>query len=249
MLIKSFSILWGILLMTLASIPVHAEEPDWSAYRTVLNHVKPGSKNGVKLMLVDYPAVRANGSLDKTCQALAAFDPKRLSTREERLAFYINAYNILALKMVADHWPISSIKDIGSLFKPVWDRPAGQLGGRTVTLGEIEHAVLRPMGDPRIHLAIVCASVSCPDLRDEPYTAAKLRQQLDDQARRFLSDPIKGLTVGRDRIKISKIFDWFEEDFAAGGGVRAFLRRYRPGLPDLEIDAAIDYDWTVNSSV
>lgn len=235
--------------MTLASLPAHAEELDWNAYRTVLSHVKPGSKNGVKLMLADYPAVRANGSLDKAYQALAAFDPKRLSTREERLAFYINAYNLLALKMVADHWPIGSIKDIGSLFKPVWDRPAGQLGGRTVTLGEIEHAVLRPMGEPGIHLAIVCASVSCPDLRDEPYTAAKLRQQLDDQARRFLSNPAKGLTVGPDRIKISKIFDWFEEDFAAGGGVEAFIRRYLPGLPDLEIDAAIDYDWSVNSSV
>jgi len=223
-----------------------AAEPDWSDYRVVLNHVKPGNKNGVKLMLVDYPAIKANGSLDKAYQALAGFDPRRLSSREERMAFYINAYNILALKTVADHWPVDSIKDVGSLFKPVWDRPAGQLGGNTVTLGEVEHTILRPLGEPRIHLAIVCASVSCPDLRDEPYSAAKLASQLDDQAQRFLSNTGKGLSVGVDRIKVSKIFDWFEKDFAAGGGVAAFIKRYQPELPDLKIKAAIDYDWSVN---
>lgn len=241
----------SILLSTLLTISVlaHAEEPDWSGYRAVLNHVKPGSKNGVKLMLVDYPAIKANGSLDKAYRALAAFDPKRLSSREERLAFYINAYNILALKTVADHWPVDSIKDVGGLFKPVWDRPAGQLGGKTVSLGEVEHKILRPLGEPRIHLAIVCASVSCPDLRSEPYTAAKLPSQLDEQTQRFLDNAGKGLIVGPDRIKISKIFDWFEKDFAAAGGVAAFIRRYKPELPDLKIDAAIDYDWSVNGSV
>ncbi|MGJ0484508.1 MAG: DUF547 domain-containing protein [Methylomicrobium sp.] len=247
MFIKISSILLSALLMM--SVLAHAQEPDWRDYRAVLNHVKPGSKNGVQLMLVDYPAIKANGSLDKAYQALAAFDLKRLSSREDRLAFYINAYNVLALKTVADNWPVDSIKEVGNLFKPVWDKPAGQLGGKTVTLGDVEHRILRPMGEPRIHLAIVCASVSCPDLRGEPYTAAKLQQQLDDQAQRFLNNTGKGLIVGQDRIKVSLIFDWFEKDFAAGGGVTAFIRRYKPELPDLKIDATIDYDWSVNSSV
>lgn len=240
-----------ILLSTLLTISVlaHAEEPDWSDYQAVLSHVKPGSKNGVKLMLVDYPAIKANGSLDKACQALAAFDPNRLSNRGERLAFYINAYNILALKTVADHWPVDSIKEVGSLFKPVWDRPAGQVGGKTVSLGEVEHKILRPLGDPRIHLAIVCASVSCPDLRNEPYTAARLPSQLDEQSQRFLGNAGKGLSVGQDRIEVSKIFDWFEEDFAAGGGVAAFIKHYKPELPDLKINATIDYDWSINGGV
>jgi len=86
-----------------------AEEPDWNDYRAVLTHVKPGTKNGIKLMLVDYPALKANGSLEKAYQALTGFDPKRLSGRDEQLAFYINAYNILALKTIVDHWPIDSI--------------------------------------------------------------------------------------------------------------------------------------------
>lgn len=246
MFIKVSSIVLSALLMT--SIPAHAEEPNWSDYRGVLSHVKPSSKNGVQLMLVDYPAIKANGSLDKAYQALAGFDPKRLSSREERLAFYINAYNILALKTVVDHWPIDSIKDIGNVFKPVWDKPAGQLGGKEVTLGEVEHKILRTMGEPRIHLAIVCASVSCPDLRDEPYVAGKLEAQLNDQSRRFLNNEGKGLMVNKDRIQVSQIFDWFEKDFASVGGVAAFIKRYRAELPDLKIKTNIHYDWSVNSS-
>jgi len=228
--------------------PVSAEEPDWSDYRSVLVHVKPGTKNGIKLMLVDYPALKADGRLDKVYQALSSFDPKRLSGRDEQLAFYLNAYNILALKTVVDHWPLDSIKDVGSLLSPVWDKSAGELGGKTVSLGEVEHKILRPMGEPRIHLAIVCASVSCPDLRDEPYTASQLSAQLDDQARRFLDNPGKGLIVGKDKLQVSQIFDWFEKDFAAGGGVAAFIKHYHANLPDLKIKTNIDYDWSVNSS-
>ncbi|MCK9608220.1 MAG: DUF547 domain-containing protein [Methylomonas sp.] len=224
-----------------------AEEPDWTRYKTVLSRVKPGTKNGVDLMLVDYPAIKADGSLDKAYQALADFDVKRLVGREEQLAFYINAYNILALKTVADRWPVDSIKDVGGLFSPVWDKPAGELGGKTVSLGEVEHKILRPMGEPRIHLAIVCASVGCPDLRNQPYTAGQLSSQLDDQVQRFLNNVGKGLRVNKDSLSISQIFDWFENDFAAGGGVKAFLKHYRADLPDLKIKTDIDYDWSVNS--
>ena len=225
-----------------------AEEPDWKSYQAVLDHVKPGLKNGVSLMQADYPAIKASGSLDKAYQEISAFNPNRLATREEKLAFYINAYNLLALKMVADHWPLESIKDVGSLLSPVWDKPAGELGGKTVTLGDVEHKILRPIGEPRIHLAIVCASVSCPDLRNEPYKAAKLNTQLDDQAKRFLDNPGKGLKIENDAIRASQIFDWFEKDFAAEGGVTAFIKRYKNGLPDLKIKPDIAYDWAVNSS-
>jgi len=225
-----------------------AEEPDWSDYRAVLTHVNPGTKNGIKLALVDYPTIKADGHLDKAYQTVSAFDPKRLQGRDEQLAFYINAYNILALKTVADHWPLDSIKDVGNLLSPVWDKPAGDLGGKSVSLGEVEHKILRPMGEPRIHLAIVCASVSCPDLRDEPYTAAKLSAQLDEQAKRFLDNSGKGLLVDKDKIRVSQIFDWFEQDFAAAGGVDAFIKQYHPDLPSLKIKTNIDYDWSVNGN-
>lgn len=226
---------------------VAAEEPDWSNYQAVLSHVKPGQKNGVSLMLVDYPSIKNNNSLDKAYKEISEFNLNRLMTREEKLAFYINACNILALKTVTDHWPVDSIKDVGSLLSPVWDKPAGELGGKAVTLGEVEHKILRPMGEPRIHLAIVCTSVSCPDLRNEPYTAAKLNIQLDDQTRRFLDNPGKGLIIEKDVIRVSQIFDWFEKDFAAEGGVTAFIKRYKTDLPDLKFKTNIAYDWNVNS--
>jgi hypothetical protein len=85
------------------------------------------------------------------------------------------------------HPGIASIRDIGSLLRPVWNREAGRVGRRARSLGEIEHEILRPLGDPRIHGAIVCASVSCPPLRREPFAAARLDAQLDDQMRRWLA--------------------------------------------------------------
>lgn len=198
------------------------------------------------MSLVDYLAIKSNGSLNKAYQALVAFDLNRLSSRQEKLAFYINAYNILALKKIVDHWPTDSIKDSGNVFSPVWEKPAGTLAGKTVTLGQVEHKILRPMGEPRIHLAIVCASVSCPDLRHEPYTAKQLDDQLDDQVKQFISNPGKGLKIEKNTIRISRIFDWFEEDFAVVGGVFDFLKRYKPDLPALKIKANLPYDWRIN---
>jgi len=225
---------------------VVAEEPDWTSYQTVLKQVKPGKKNGVSLMQVDYQAIKTNGSLNKAYQLLSNFKIDRLSNRNEKLAFYINAYNILALKKVVDHWPTDSIKDSGSFFSPVWDKPAGSLNGEIITLGQIEHKILRPMGEPRIHLAIVCASVSCPDLRNEPYTSIKIESQLDDQTRQFLNNSGKGLKIENKMIRVSKIFDWFEKDFEKSGGVSTFVNRYRADLPNLKVKANIPYDWATN---
>ena len=237
-----------ILAISLLFLTTHvvAEEPDWASYQIVLNHVKLGVKNGVSLMQVDYQTIKSNGSLNKAYQQLSDFKIEQLANSNEKLAFYINAYNILALKKVVDHWPTDSIKDSGSFFSPVWGKQAGSLNGETVSLGQIEHKILRPMGEPRIHLAIVCASVSCPDLRNEPYTAVKLNDQLDNQARLFLNNEGKGLKIEGKVIRLSKIFDWFEEDFDASGGVSAFIKRYRNDLPAFMVNANIPYDWNVN---
>ncbi len=246
----SFS-LAGCLLALLLSASVLAQEPDWRDYAQLLqHHVRPVVLDGVALKGVDYAALRKDPLYTKVYTGLARFDPARLAGREERLAFYINAYNILAIKVVLDNWPLASIKDAGGLFSPVWNQTAGVIGGRRFSLDEIEHEILRPMGDPRIHMAIVCASVSCPDLRPEPYRAARLQQQLDRQAGDFLANPGKGLRITEDGIRVSKIFDWFEEDFAkAYGGVAPFLRRYRPGLPaKLALTADLPYNWSLNDS-
>ena len=206
----------------------------------------PGTKNNVKLALVDYQTLKENGKLEAAYQQLSSFPVKNLSNKDEKLAFYINAYNILALKTVIDHWPLDSIKDAGSLLSPVWGKPAGSIDGKTVSLDDIENKILRPMGEPRIHFAIVCASVSCPDLRNTPYTASKLNAQLDEQVQKFLTNADKGLRVGNKDIQISKIFDWFGKDFKPACGVEAFIRRYRSDLPELPLKEDINYDWNVN---
>jgi len=148
--------------------------------------------------------------------------------------------------MVVDHWPLDSIKDVGSLISPVWGKSAGSIDGETVSLDDIENKILRPLGEPRIHFAIVCASVSCPDLRNTPYTASNLNAQLDEQIQQFLSNADKGLRIGNESIQISKIFDWFGKDFKPVGGVEAFIRRYRSDLPQLPLKENINYDWDVN---
>lgn len=240
---------WLFALLLMIPLSGAAAEPNWGDYGELLaTHVSPGMKNGVALNAVDYPALKASGEVDKVAAQLAAYPLEKLANREEKLAFYINAYNILAIKMVLDHWPLASIKDVGSFISPVWKKPAGQLGGKTVTLDELEHRILRPMGEPRIHFAIVCASVSCPDLRTEPYTAGRLDAQLDDQVKLFLGNPAKGLRIEQGSIRVSQIFDWFKPDFANSDGVEAFIRRYRPGLPEkLPVKANIPYDWTLNA--
>ena len=234
------------VILLLSSFNTLAVEPDWKPYAEVLTSVSQGTKNNVKLALVDYQALKENGKLEAAYQQVANFPIKNLANKAEKLAFYINVYNILALKMVVEHWPLDSIKDVGNLLNPVWSKPAGNIGGNTVSLEDIEHKILRTMGEPRIHFAIVCASVSCPDLLNLPYTSLKLDAQLDKQVQQFLNNADKGLRISNDRIQISKIFNWFEKDFQSAGGVEAFIRRYRSDLPNLPFKANIDYDWNVN---
>jgi hypothetical protein len=225
-----------------------AAEPDWSSYERVLaRHVAPGARRGVRANLVDYAALREDPDFARALEAVGDFPRGRLATPAERLAFHINAYNLLALATVAGHWPVAGIRDIGSWLRPVWKRPAGRVGGRIVSLDEIEHGVLRQSGEPRIHFAIVCASLSCPDLRREPYTAARLEAQLDDQVRGFLANEAKGLRREGRRARVSRIFAWFAGDFATAGGVPAFVRRYRPLPEDVALAADLDYDWSVNA--
>jgi hypothetical protein len=202
---------------------------------------------------VDYSAVSRDPEWLRLSESLEASEVGGLADRE-KLAFWINAYNILAIDLVARNYPVESIKDIGSLLRPVWKRRAGAIDGREVSLDEIEHGILRPLGDPRIHGAIVCASLSCPPLRREPYRAERLEAQLDDNTRRWLADPRKGVAVGAGTrtLLVSAIFEWFAEDFEAEGGVLAFVERFGPDEARALVREGgvrirhLDYDWSLN---
>jgi len=205
---------------------------------------------------VDYAGLRGEPAWRALIAELATVDPASLGERDAVLAFWINTYNIFAIDLIVRNPPVESIKDLGSFFSPVWKKEAGRLAGRPYTLDEIEHRILRKMGEPRIHGAIVCASISCPNLRREPYVAERIDAQLSDNMRAWLARPEKGLAIDRtgNFVRISPIFDWFEEDFATRGGVMAVVTRYAP-----EADHAwlvqngtsarvgyFDYDWRLN---
>ncbi|MHC4730969.1 MAG: DUF547 domain-containing protein [Planctomycetota bacterium] len=215
------------------------------------------SVSDVARVRVDYRALAGSAEWRRLVVSLAAAKPQALATRDERMSFWIDVYNILAMDLVARNLPLESIRDLGSFLRPVWKREAGRVGGRAVTLHEIEHEILRPMGDPRIHAAIVCASTSCPSLRREPWSPASLDTELDAAVRRFLADRDKGLRIDRDAgtVHLSKIFDWFEEDFETSGGVLAFVGRHAPAaarewLTHRADDPALrfmHYDWRLNA--
>jgi hypothetical protein len=254
----------GLVLMAGSAT---AEEPTWTAVWAEVLAAHTRAVPSEVGTTVDYAALQAAlqtalqrepaaGRWREILKNLAATPPP--STREGKLALWINAYNVLAIDTVLREYPVDSIRDIGNFFRPVWKHEAGTVAGRAVSLDEIEHEILRPMGEPRIHAAIVCASTSCPSLRRSPFTAAGLEDELNDAMRRWLASPQKGLHIDRDsrRITVSRIFSWFEGDFGGESGVRAMVIRYAPqsdrawlaeNAGGAELDY-FDYDWTLNDS-
>lgn len=228
---------------------------DFSDWDTLTKkYVAPKTLDGVLLNAVDYGGLKKDPVFSDLVSSLESYPLESLKSRESRLTFWINVYNIFAAKMITDNYPIESIKDVGSLFKSVWKRSAGKVGGKERTLNEIEHEILRKMNEPRIHVAIVCASVSCPDLRLEAYTVENLSDQLDDQMKKFLRSQGKGMRLDekKNKVYLSSIFKWFAEDFEGRGGVLKYIGQYvspeeRKTLnkPKIKI-AYLDYNWKIN---
>jgi hypothetical protein len=172
----------------------------------------------------------------------------------EQIAFLINAYNAYTLRLILDHYPVKSIKDIGSLLKGPWDQPVVRLFGETLTLNDLEHKILRvDYVEPRIHFALVCAAKGCPPLRAEAYVGARLEEQLADQARAFLGEATKNRIGTAERtVYLSPILKWYGRDFELTyGSVLAALKPYWPNeWRALSLDGFkiryTDYDWSLN---
>ena len=180
----------------------------------------------------------------------------------DRQAFLINVYNAATVELILTRYPdLKSIKDLGGLLSSPWKKDAVSLLGEQRSLDDIEHAMLRGAADytePRIHFAVNCASIGCPALRPEAFVGARLDEQLDDQTRRFLRDTTRNRYKAGEGLRVSKIFDWYAEDFDKhAGSVRKFLASYADALK-LDGDASsklesgalpisyTDYDWQLN---
>ena len=197
-----------------------------------------GTRDGIEAVLVDYEGIRGDERWKILLEELKTESPER-STLEEEKAFWINVYNIGAVKMVVDNHPLKSIKDAGSLLKSVWKREIIQVGNSTYSLGHIEHAILRETGDPLIHYAIVCASMSCPDLRRKSYTPEDLKVEMLEQRKIFLKNNQKGLRLEDNTYYISKIYKWYKDDF---GDPYTYLE-----IPRGKKLKYMDYNWSLNT--
>lgn len=242
---------WIILaLLSMVPLVAHAGNDAYvTAYGGLLKaHMAAGEKQGIPAMLVNYTGWAADARHAAAVAQLQTSDPKSLRSTAAK-AFWINAYNLLTIDLIIQKNERDSIKKIGGAFGNPWKDTHWAIGGTDYTLDAIEHKILRPMGDPRIHAAINCASLSCPDLRREPYLAATLDAQLDDQMRQFLGNPKKGLMRDGATLRVSKIFDWFGGDFKKSGGVVAFIRGYQSDIAaDATLDAYLDYNWKLNGT-
>jgi len=229
--------------------------------------------------MVDYQGLKGrHQQLDAFADALGRLDPKVYDgwDQGDKIAFWINAYNALTLEAILAHYPIKSSFTTSLVFPKnsirqipgVWDKLQFEVMGRKMTLDQIEHKTLRAQfNEPRIHMALVCAAMSCPPLRNEPYVGERLDEQLDDQTRRFLSNPQKfRLDRNQGRVYLSSIFKWFGEDFVKTYGtdekfqghsqaqraVLNFISQYldpisRAYLNSEKYDIAyLDYDWSLN---
>ncbi len=237
-----------VLLAGGLSSHVTAETDSLDPYQKLLaQYVVKGKKNNIPANLINYDLWAKNPLHKKAMNKILKADTARLKGRQ-KMAFWINAYNLLTIDLIIKKAERETIKNLGSWWRSPWVIHRWNINGQSITLDHIEHKILRPMGDPRIHMAIVCASLSCPDLRREPYNAKKLNQQLDDQTRAFLNNKRKGVNASPDGINLSQIFKWFAQDFGTQKDIIRFVQKYKPDLPkQTSINSHLDYDWSLNN--
>jgi hypothetical protein len=203
--------------------------------------------------VVNYAGFKAEeNKLDRYLAVLENTNSDTLG-RKEQFAFYINAYNAWTIKLILTGYPgVKSIKDLGSIFQSPWKREFVRINGKTLTLDEIEHKILRPrFKDPRVHFAVNCASKSCPPLISQPYRGTVLDAQLDRVTGKFLNSPGNYRLEG-DTLWVSSIFKWFADDF--NDDPAGFYRTYAQGeLKKLLGEKGdrikvkfLDYDWSLN---
>ena len=231
------------MFFMLVTTSATANTPDDLFDGILRDHVNQG--------VVDYPAISQDKRFQEYLNYLAVTDPKTFDSREEKLTFWINAYNALSIKGILDGLSPNSFFGRISFFKTT-DYP---LAGRGIDLYELERDIIIPFGEPRIHFAIVCASASCPTLKSEVYRAETLDKQLEDATIQFMNNTDKNQFDAKLRIaRLSMIFDWFDKDFEKhAGSVARYVKTYISDAEAIRVLSAkdvyirhLDYDWSLN---
>jgi len=201
--------------------------------------------------MVNYKGFKKdNAELNAYLKTLSDNAPQNNWSENEQKAYWINAYNAYTVSLIVSKYPVKSIKDIGGKIYKVntpWDIKFINISGKKYDLNNIEHGILRKKyDDPRIHFALVCAAVSCPRLRNEAYTAAKLDTQLEVAGKEFLNDKSKN-NIRADKAELSKYFSWYAGDFTKKGSLTDFINKYS----QIKINGntkigSLDYNWSLN---
>lgn len=240
--------MWMLLLSTALAL-------DTGAWQRVLDaHVSPDGA-------VDYAAIHASGALDGFLTELSTAEEPRL--RSDRIAFWLNAYNALTVDLIADNLPLASIRDLDG--GKVWDTRRFLVANRQMTLNEIENRVLRPMGDPRVHAGLNCASKGCPPLSREAFVGAKIDDQLVAASKRWMASNGAKVDLEGRKVALSHVFEWYGEDFVGMNnedipgfdgkieGALDYVARYLPAEQAAFLLKGgykvewIEYDWRLNS--
>lgn len=192
---------------------------------------------------VNYKGLKQNSTtLRIYLKSLENHIPDSSWSKEEKLAFWMNVYNAYTVKIIIDNYPIKSIKDI----KAPWDYRFIKIGKKWYTLNDVEHKILRKMGEPRIHFGINCASFSCPPLLNKAFTPKNVNDELDKLAVTFINDT-KRNTITTNKIEISKLFSWFGKDFKTQGSLIDFLNKYsKITISPNALKSYKKYNWNLN---
>lgn len=194
---------------------------------------------------VDYASfTKDKNTLDDYLNMLANNPPAKNWTKNEKLSYYINLYNAGTVKLIIENYPLKSIKDINS----PWGKKRLKIGKRRLSLGNLEHNMLRKMNEPRIHFAINCASYSCPKLLNVAFTASEMEEQLTQATKDFLSDR-KRNKITKEKAELSEIFKWFKGDFTADGTLLEYINQYtEEKISNNTKIEYLDYNWSLNEA-
>ncbi|MGX1925919.1 DUF547 domain-containing protein [Vibrio sp. NH-7] len=198
--------------------------------------------------LVKYGSVSTpdKQKLNQYITTLAAIDPREYSLNEQ-YAYWVNLYNAITVELILNDYPVKSITKLGGLFSfGPWGDEVVTVAGKKLTLNDIEHRILRPIwNDPRTHYAVNCASLGCPNLQLQAFTAGNTEQLLEKAAMEFINSD-KGVLYTSSRVQLSSIYDWFADDFGNEQELIQHLAKYRPELTKLSGKFSYEYDWNLN---
>ncbi|MGR6841228.1 DUF547 domain-containing protein [Aliivibrio wodanis] len=184
--------------------------------------------------------------LNSYLRQMRRIDPREYK-KAEQYAYWVNLYNAITVKIILDNYPIKSITKLGGLFSfGPWGEEVVTVAGKTLTLNDIEHRILRPIwNDPRTHYAVNCASLGCPNLQLKAFTSRNSEQLLEKAAKEFINSK-KGTDINKDTLILSSIYEWFITDFGTQAKLFEHLKKYRPELETFKGDIRYDYDWKLN---